>query len=134
MTMPSSAALPASRAPAPAPLDPRVVVGLDVAVVVVTVVLMVLVVAEVTGVVRLILALAFVTFVPGWALLDHVTLVAGGSARMAVAVALSLTIATLSSLALLWLHVWHPVALLGVIGSVSVLAVAAHLMRPGGLR
>jgi uncharacterized membrane protein len=128
--MDRSSALPASRAPAPAPLAARVVAGLDVAVIMVTVTLMVLVAAEVTGAVRLMLALAFVTFVPGWAVLDHVTLVAGANARVAVAVALSLTIATLSSLALLWLHLWYPVVLLDVLGCLSLLAVLAHLLRP----
>lgn len=130
MTPDSSGALPASRVLAPAPLAARVVVGLDVAAIAVTVTLMVLVAAEVTGVVRLMLALGFVTFVPGWALLDHMTLVAGATARLAVAVALSLTIATISSLAVLWLHLWHPVVLLDVLGAVSVLAVLAHLLRP----
>lgn len=130
MTIDSSSAIGASRVLVPAPLDARVVAGLDAAAIVVTVALMVLVAADVTGVLRLLLALAFVTFVPGWAVLDHVTLVAGGPARMAVAVALSLTIATLSSLALLWLHLWHPVVLLNVLGALSLLAVVAHLRRP----
>jgi uncharacterized membrane protein len=102
-------------------------------VVVVTVTLMALVAADVIGVIRLTLALVFVTFVPGWALLDHVTLAAGGPARLALAVALSLTIATMSSLALLWLHLWHPVVLLDVLGFVSLLAVLANLLRPAAV-
>lgn len=110
-------------------LDARLVTALDIAVVLVTTILMVMVTGGVTGEPRVVLALVFVTFVPGWALLDHVTLVAGGGARLAVAVALSLTISVSAALAVLWLHLWHPVVLLDVLGAVSLLVVLAHLGR-----
>ena len=119
-----------SRGRAPStPMDPVLVAVLDVAAVVVTAGLMAMAAVGATGGLRLALALAFVTFVPGWAVLDHVKLVDGANARLALAVALSLTISTFAALAGLWLHVWHPIALLDAIGAASLLAVLAHLRR-----
>ncbi|MEA2843944.1 MAG: hypothetical protein QOJ69_1615, partial [Actinomycetota bacterium] len=99
-----------------------------------------------TGPVRLLLALAFVTFVPGWALLGVVPpleLTAGepgsaagrvplvqGISKVAMAVAVSLTLCTLSAQALLWLRVWNPSALLGALGGLSLLTLATRFLRP----
>jgi hypothetical protein len=107
--------------------------------------------AGLTGPVRILLALAFVTLVPGWALLGlvpplpmtdggppvgdqpavvgHVPLVTG-MAKVAVAVAVSLTLTTLTAQVLLWLHIWNPSALLAVLGGLSLLALVAPFVRP----
>jgi len=88
---------------------------MDRAAVVITVALLGLVALGVTGPPRLALALAFVTFVPGWALLGHSGL-GHGVARIALAVAASLTICTAAALAMAWLDSWQPFAVLYGLG------------------
>ncbi|MGH9263982.1 MAG: glycosyltransferase family 2 protein, partial [Acidimicrobiales bacterium] len=83
--------------------------------------LLILAAAGVAGPARLLLALAFITFVPGWALLGHLPL-AHGVARLALVVALSLTICTALAQALLWLRWWNPGAMLAVLAAASVTA------------
>jgi hypothetical protein len=118
----------------------------DAGAVVVTTALLSMVAGGLTGPVRIVLALAFVTFVPGWALLgllpqlklmaaDRSSAVVGeapliaGTAKVAMAVALSLTLCTLSAQGLLWLRVWNPSALLAVLGGLSLLALGACFVR-----
>ena len=111
-----------------------------------TTILLDMVAAGLTGPVRIVLALTFVTFVPGWALLRllpplrlmadghssavvvEVPLIAG-TAKVAMAVALSLTLCTLSAQGLLWLRVWNPSALLAVLGGLSLVALAESFVR-----
>jgi hypothetical protein len=81
------------------------------------------------GPARVFLALAFVTFVPGWALLGHVPVV-DGTARVALAVALSLTLCTAVTQALLWLRVWEPIGVLVALGGVSLAVLLARLPWP----
>jgi len=64
------------------------------------------------------LALAFVTFVPGWGLARAAGL-AGGLSGLAVAMLSSLTICAAASTLMVWLNLWHPLVLLAVIGAVS---------------
>lgn len=80
----------------------------------------------VTGPGRIVLTVVFVTFVPGWALLDHVRL-AEGTSRVALAVALSLTICAAVTTLALWLRMWDPIVLLDVLGVLSLAAVISHL-------
>jgi hypothetical protein len=106
---------------------------LDVGAVVVTAALLVVTGVGVSGAPSLVLGLVFVTFVPGWAVLDHVPL-ARGAARVALAVALSLSLTTTAAVSSLWLDVWHPRALLDVTGALCLVAVTWHLAQPGGRR
>jgi hypothetical protein len=83
-----------------------------------------------TGGPRLALALVFVTFVPGWTVLNHVRL-AEGTSRIALSVALSLTLAAAATLSSLWLHLWHPRGLLDLMGAMCLFALVWHLARGG---
>jgi uncharacterized membrane protein len=116
--------------PAASSADRAIVAGLDVGAAIVSGLLITLTGLGATGAARTLLALVFVTFVPGWALLDHVAMTAGGIPRIALAVGLSLTISVLTTFALLRLHLWYPVALLDVLGGLSFVGVMLHLLRP----
>lgn len=118
--------------------------AVDVGAALATALLLVLMAAGVESPLRVLLALAFVSFVPGWAVLglipplqevsaeppwrvvDLVPLV-DGVAKVALAVALSLTICVASTQALLWTRVWNPTATMGALGGLSLLALAARL-------
>lgn len=115
------------RTPPLQPEDPFMVV-VDVGAAVVTAGLLLVVGLGLTGPVRVLLALSFVTFVPGWAILDWIRL-AEGISRVALAVALSLAICSAAALMLLWLRRWEPFLLLYVTGAVSLIAVVWHLAR-----
>ncbi len=81
---------------------------------------------------RILLALGFVTFVPGWAVLGHSRVVDGVS-KIALAVAASLTICTATALAMAWLRSWHPFILfyaLAAASAVSVLRPVRHHAPP----
>jgi len=125
----------------------RVLDPVDVGAALVTGALLMMVGIGHTAPVRVVLALAFVTFVPGWALLgllptlnvvtvrDQATILGRvplvqGLPKFALAVAISLTLATGAAQALLWLHLWHPSTLLGVLGSMSLLALEVRIVRP----
>lgn len=108
------------------PLTPRHVAVLDAASAGVTAALLILAAAGVAGPARLLLALAFVTFVPGWALLGHLPL-AHGVALLALVVALSLTICTTLAQSLLWLRWWNPGAMLAVLAAVSLAVLMVQL-------
>ena len=101
---------------------------IDVIAVVVTSALVVMVATGQTGPVRLVLALGFVTFVPGWAFLDHVAPI-DRSRKAALAVAASFTICAIPALALLWARTWRPVALLHVLAVASLVALLASIAR-----
>lgn len=110
-------------------LDGRVRVAIvDVGVALVTAALLVMTALGLTGIVRTLLALALVSFVPGWALLGHIRL-AEGQSMLALAVALSLTISTAAALILLLLRMWQPYVLLYATGTLSLIGVVSHLAR-----
>lgn len=111
------------------PLTPSVVTLLDLAAALVTAALLVMAAAHLAGPGRILLALAFVTFVPGWAAFGHFDVLEGTS-RIALAVALSLTICTVVAQGLLWLRWWDPVAMLDGLGAVC-LAVLLVQLRGG---
>jgi uncharacterized membrane protein len=75
-------------------------------------------------VVRELLALGFISFVPGWAVLPR-RLREDGTAFGALSLALSLAIVTVASVVMLWLRVWRPTALFVVLGCIS----CARLVR-----
>lgn len=108
------------------PLTSRHVAVLDAAGAGLTAALLILAAAGVAGPARLLLALAFVTFVPGWALLGHLPL-AHGVARLALVVALSLTICTALAQALLWLRWWNPGAMLAVLAAATLTVLMVRL-------
>jgi hypothetical protein len=80
------------------------------------------------GMLRGLFALVFVSFVPGWALLDHLSL-AEGQARVALAAALSLTICTLAAVTALWLEIWHPLGTFEVLAALSLVGLVTSLGR-----
>ena len=107
---------------------PSAVDLVDVGAAVVTVALVVVVALGATGAVPTALALVFLTFVPGWAVLDHVRLVER-TARVALAVALSLSLSSAAALASFWLRLWHPRPLLYASAALCLVAVLSHLAR-----
>jgi hypothetical protein len=79
-------------------------------------------IANTGGVFRLVLALLFVTCVPGWA----VVRAAGLSADLtgvAIAVLASLTISAAASTAMVWLNAWHPLMLVAVLAVASAVVI-----------
>lgn len=102
--------------------------ALDVSAALCAVTLVVLAHADTGGVARLVLALVFVSFVPGWAVLAHVP-VADGWSCVALAVAISLTVCTAGASAMAWTGQWHPTVLLDLVGGASVLAIVASRAR-----
>ena len=114
------------------PMEPYLVDALDVAGATVAVILLALVAGGATGPARILLALAFTTFVPGWAILDWVP-IGHGMTRVALAVAVSLALCTGAAQAVLWLHVWQPLAVFYVLAPLSAAALLAHLALAGTL-
>lgn len=110
---------------------PRLVAALDAAGAAVTVALLTVAVLGVAGPARLLLALAFVSFVPGWAVLGHMDALELLS-RSALAVAVSLALCTAVAQALLWLRVWHPAAMLAGLALASLAVLASRLLRYPG--
>ena len=101
---------------------------IDSAALAVTAVLAVLVELGVTGPLRGVLALVFLTFVPGWAVVTNWTPAARLS-RFALSVLLSLSICTAGATITLWLHFWHPLALFYVVALASAAAIISGLVR-----
>lgn len=133
--------------PGTAAAQPYAANPVDVAAALSTGALLTIVGTGLTGPVRVLLALAFVTFVPGWALLGVVppievvtalptAAVIGqvplvrGIPKLGLAVALSLTVGTGAAQALLWLHLWRPSILLVVLGALSLLALDVRIAWP----
>jgi hypothetical protein len=112
---------------APLDLEPYLVSILDLVAVVVTGAVFVTGGAGVGGPLGVLVALAFATFVPGWAILDWLPLGYGVS-RLALAVAMSLTICTATAQVLLWVGLWAPVAMLYTLGSLSLFGLLSHLV------
>ena len=93
----------------------------DAGAAVVTASLLILSGLGVTGLGRTVLALVFVTFVPGWALLGRVRM-AVPETRAALSVALSFTVCSAGALAMVWVGQWHPQLLLNALGALSLAA------------
>lgn len=106
--------------------------ALDVLAAAVTVALLLLSGLGLGGPVRVLVALVFVSFVPGWAVLDWAPF-AEGLAKLAVAAILSLTISTGLALGQLWLRLWHPEAVLSIAAVASLVALLSHLAGPEDL-
>lgn len=110
------------------PLRPTLDVGVDMGAAAVTATLLLLVGLDAGGPIRLLAALAFVSFVPGWAVLGWGPFEDGGT-KVAVAVVLSLTICTALSLAQAWLGSWRPHTVFDLAAASSLFAILAHLLR-----
>ncbi len=104
--------------------------ALDLGAAMLTVALLVTTALDGGGPAAVALAVAFVTFVPGWALLGWVPIAVGAS-RVALAVLVSLTLCTATSQSVLWLHLWRPAVLLFALGLPSLIALCAHLLLNG---
>jgi uncharacterized membrane protein len=94
----------------------------------ITFLLVVLILAGSTGVVRQLLALAFVCYVPGRAVVANWP-PADLRAQVALAVVLSISIVSLVSVAGLWLHAWRPMEQFAAEASGSILAIAIAMVR-----
>lgn len=112
----------------PLVLTRPVLAVVDLAGLLVTDALLALATAHVGGPVRILLALAFVTFVPGWAAFGHFSALEPTS-RLALAVAVSLTLCTALAQGLLWLSWWDPMAMLYGLGAASVAVLLLQLGR-----
>jgi uncharacterized membrane protein len=101
----------------------------EVGAVVLTSLLLLMAGLGVTGWIRTVAALVFVSFVPGWALLGYVS-VGPRWSRSAVAVGLSLTVCTAGALAMVWLGHYRPYLLFDALAAASVAALLLRLARP----
>ena len=93
-----------------------------------TVALLALVAFDVTAWPRELLALAFLTFVPGWAIVTNWPSAAKVS-RVALSVLLSVAISAGLATVTLWVHVWHPLALFYATALISLAAITFALVR-----
>jgi hypothetical protein len=100
------------------PLDARVLIGVDIGCLVVTAALAVVVLLGAEGTARLMLALAFTSVVPGWALVRRLGL-AGTATGAAMAVPTSLAICAGASVVMVWIHAWQPLTLFVALAAVS---------------
>jgi hypothetical protein len=100
------------------PIDPRVLIGVDVGCLVVTAALAIVVLLGAEGTARLLLAIAFTSLVPGWALVRRLGL-AGTATGAAMAVPISLAICAGGSVVMVWIHAWQPLTLLVALAAVS---------------
>ena len=106
--------------------DSRVVPGptviVDLAALITTLALTATVAASIRGVPRIVLALAFVTLVPGWAIVGWLTPVEA-TRRILLAIPVSLALGGLAATISLWIHAWQPLALFSVLafGSMALI-------------
>ena len=94
---------------------------LDVAALVVIAALNVLTTLSISAGVTGPVALVYLTFVPGWAVVTNWS-AADRHAPFALSVALSLSITACNATAALWLHLWHPLAIFRVEGAAAAAA------------
>jgi len=114
----------------------------DIGAALATAALLILMAGGVESPARVLLALAFAAFVPGWALLGLIPPLAevgadgrevgtrplvDGVAKVALAAALSLTLCVAVTQVLLWMRLWNPTATMGVLGGASLAALVARM-------
>ncbi len=90
--------------------------------------LAVVVLLGIDGVARVLLALGFVTYVPGRAVVANWP-AAQARSQLALPVILSLSIVTLSATIGLWLQAWEPIAQLAVLTAASIVAISVAIAR-----
>jgi len=84
-----------------------------------TAVLLVIVLLGVSGPLRILLALAFTTAVPGWAAVRVVGM-ANSATGALMAIPFSLVICTGTATIMVWTRAWNPVGMLDVVGLLSI--------------
>jgi hypothetical protein len=120
--LPSRSVPPIATRQAAQPLDARVLIGIDIGCLIVIAALAAEVALGGDGPIRLLLALGFVSVVPGWALVRRLGL-AESATGAAMAVPSSLSICAAGSVIMVWLHAWQPLVLLAVLAIVSAVAI-----------
>jgi uncharacterized membrane protein len=100
----------------------------DGAAMVITAALAVMLLVDTTGTVRVLLAVSFLCYVPGRALVANWP-AAQARSQVALPVVLSISIVTLVSVVGLWVHVWEPIVQFGVMAAASVAAIAVAMLR-----
>jgi hypothetical protein len=80
------------------------------------------------GVPRVLLALAFLFFVPGRAIVSNWQRLAQWS-EAAMPIVISLTVLALAATVTLWAHVWHPLGLFQVEAAASIVGIAVGAVR-----
>jgi hypothetical protein len=109
------------------PIDARILIGVDIGCLIVTAALAVAVLLGIEGTFRLLLAIAFTSVVPGWALVRRLGLAATATGA-ALAVPSSLAICAGASVVMVWAHAWQPLTLLWALSAVSA-AVLGWILR-----
>lgn len=107
-------------------ISPLVRTGVDLAALLTTIALTAAVAAGVQGVFRVVLALVFVTLVPGWAILGGSS-VRPGIHPIVLAVPLSLALCATAATVSLWLRAWQPMILFGVLVVISTTVIGWRL-------
>ncbi|HZB97191.1 MAG TPA: glycosyltransferase [Candidatus Sulfotelmatobacter sp.] len=104
-----------------ATLSAAAISAIDVTALLLTMVMLIAVASGSHGAVRILLALGFTSFVPGWALSRRLWPQLDSS-RIPLAVVTSLAVAALGATAMVWLQTWHPLVwLVGLaLGSVGL--------------
>ena len=92
---------------------------------------MTLVVFGITGLGRVLLALGFVTYVPGRAILTNWS-AARERSDVALPIVLSIALLTVPAVIALWVHAWEPLLLFYVVAIASIGALGAALFRRAG--
>ena len=106
----------------------RIAIGVDIAALIVALLMILFVATDNAGPARTLLAVVFVTFVPGWTIVAYVDAVQGMS-KIGLAIGLSLTIGIATATVALWVATWEPIFLFYVLGGASVVALAHHLAQ-----
>lgn len=109
------------------PIGTRLLIGVDIGCLIVTVALAIAVLLGADGVSRLLLALAFTTVVPGWALVRGLGLASTATGAV-MAIPSSLAICAGASVVMVWVNAWHPLMLLAALAAVSA-AVIGWMLR-----
>lgn len=80
------------------------------------------------GLVRVLLTLAFVVYVPGWAVVAN-CMPKVRTSRTALPVLVSVTLLTAAVTVTLWLHAWHPLQLFDIEAGASIALIGVAAIR-----
>lgn len=101
---------------------------IDIACVAVTAAVAVAVATNERSVIRSVVAVIFLLFVPGRSIVSNWPVVAERS-QLAVSVLFSLTVLTFAATVTLWSNFWHPLGLLEVECGITIVALFAAILR-----
>jgi uncharacterized membrane protein len=102
--------------------------AIDAACAVITGALLSLTVVGRVGLVRVLLTLAFVVYVPGWAVVAN-CMPKVRTSRTALPVLVSVTLLTAAVTVTLWLHAWHPLQLFDIEAGASIALIGVAAIR-----